>query len=705
MYNKRLKIFVSIIGFFTLVVVLRLLQMQVFSDSYYRARIEQLKLQRGRCRYLKTIRGKILDRNGKVLAVDEPSFELCIHYSFASLLDERVQHKLRGERFKSRLDELREVVDKCAQFKGVEPEQIRERIRKINDFIWNRRSFQAWRVNFPDSELIDKYKSVIAVPLAEALAEFEQKVPDPFTRRKLINKVDIAEMHQSWPLLQLETDDDIFAAQLEFDFPGIEIRAEAKRVYPFGPTAAQTIGWVGKPQKQDMRLFADDKLARYLEDDFAGKEDGVEYVCEAILRGRRGEAVYDIDNQLVRRTPTHFGQDVRLTLDIELQQRVEQYITDCNLNPNCHAPTAAVVIDVNTAQIDVNTAQILVLASLPSFNANTIRYEYGKLVTDPNEPLRNRAINKQYPPGSVVKPLILIAGLESGKITPDEVISCPDQKAPRGWPNCWIFNRFKIGHDYKWSNNARNAIKGSCNVYFSRLADRIEPSVLQRWLFAFGYGHQILSPPAEVRRSKAARNFRQVPGQISSKPVSPNTEIKSVEQLPPINARERRYFGIGQGNLRVSCLQVANAMAAIARGGIYKPPVLFLPSPGSEKSTGNDPCAVDLNLAKTTLSTVLEGMGAVVNEIGGTAYTPFSHSGIDAEGVRVYGKTGSTEKPYNAWFGGFAVDNRGRSIAIAVVVEGGQHGSTDAAPLARDIIQFCIEAGYIGQPMSFNQAP
>ena len=92
-------------------------------------------------------------------------------------------------------------------------------------------------------------------------------------------------------------------------------------------------------------------------------------------------------------------------------------------------------------------------------------------------------------------------------------------------------------------------------------------------------------------------------------------------------------------------------------------------------------------------------MNAVVNETGGTAHTQFEPflSTLAAEDVTAYGKTGSTERPEHAWLGGFAQDSTARKIAIAVVVEGGQHGSRDAAPLALEIIQFCIEAGYVGK--------
>jgi cell division protein FtsI/penicillin-binding protein 2 len=93
---------------------------------------------------------------------------------------------------------------------------------------------------------------------------------------------------------------------------------------------------------------------------------------------------------------------------------------------------------------------------------------------------------------------------------------------------------------------------------------------------------------------------------------------------------------------------------------------------------------------------VREGMRAIVEEPGGTAYPEFANAGFGAQGIRVYGKTGSTERPEHAWFAGFAVDSSGRAVAVAVLVEGGKRGSSDAAPLGRDILHFCVQAGYIG---------
>jgi penicillin-binding protein 2 len=370
-----------------------------------------------------------------------------------------------------------------------------------------------------------------------------------------------------------------------------------------------------------------------------------------------------------------------------LQQRIENYLLNYHHEPNCGPGMSAVVIDVGTSDI-------LALVSLPVYDLNSARYDYGKLVTDSNHPLINRAINAQYPPGSVVKPLILAAGLETGKITPEEIISCPDHAPPEGWPRCLIFIRSRVGHDSRWANTARNAIKGSCNIYFSQLADRIEPEVLQQWLFKFGYGHDDLFLPSSLideAKTDVVRNFNQAPGFISS--TNPKSEILSFEDIPPLRERDRRWFGIGQGNLRVTPLQVANAMAALARGGIYKQPRLIREPHNYEGE--------DLGISLETLAVIYDGMGAVVNEFNGTAHTPFEPflGTLTAEDVKVYGKTGSTERPEHAWFGGFAQDSTARKIAIAVVVEGGEHGSTDAAPLARNIIQLCIEAGYIGKPI------
>jgi len=702
-YDRRLRIFIGISLALFLMCLLRLAQMQLRADSSLQDEIAALKERRGWSKQLKSLRGKIFDRHGAVIAADVPRFQVYVNYRLSCFLDERVvQAKLSKarqedanpslydvhEEVDSRRQNIEFIIDKCTQF-GPSRVQIEQKIRELNDALWDFRSFISWVRGGVDPNLVAQYGGVNSIPASEALAALERRFPDPNERYRRIARVDdIPEMEKDLPLVELQTEDDVFAAQLAFmGMKYVQILPTGHRYYPFGPAAAQTIGWVGlATQERDQRLFAADPLAGYLAGEVCGREDGVEYVCESILRGRRGELVYDIDRQLVRQTETRFGQDVQLTLDINLQERIEKHLSDPQANPDyCNAPMAAVVIQIGSGDI-------LALVSLPSYDLNRGRYDYDKLQADPNRPMTNRTLNRLYPPGSVAKPSVLIAGLESGVIAPQEPISCPAKPAPEGWPDCLIYRQSKTGHDGSWLNNARNATKGSCNIYFSHMADRIESRVLQQWLFNFGYGRDIpLSCPAPPVPGSVPRRFAQVPGQIGSTLVPAYADIESLDQIPPLSRRDKIMFGIGQGNFRVTPLQVANAFAALARGGRYSVPNLFLePRPPQ-------PAPVDLQISPATLRVVYDGMSAVVNERGGTAYNVFVGSGLSRQGVKVYGKTGSTERPDHACFAGFAEDNEGAKIAIAVVVEGGQRGSRDAAPLARDIIQLCIEAGYVGR--------
>ena len=722
MFDKRIKIFITVSIFCLFICVLRLMQLQLAPQSSIQDRISDLKLQKGRSLRLNTLRGRILDRNGRILASDEPSFQLNIKYQLARFLDQRVTdaalllaaqssdpdkalQKVK-EQIRTNLDKLEQILQKSSHF-SQNPTRLKDRITNINNQIWNLKTFQAWRQNCSKSDFLIKNKdNLLSVRPADFIADFERRFPDPNERLLLIEKTDIFEMHKNYPLFELLTADDIFTAQLEFmNIEEIVIEPRPRRVYPYGSSAAHTIGWVSPPQQDDEKLFEDDKLLKYLSGEVSGRY-GAEYVCEAILRGRRGEIFYDIDGN-VSNTQNQIGSDVRITLDIILQKKIEDYLSNYIFDSNYGTAKAAVVIDVPSGDI-------LAMVSLPSFDLNAARYDYDALLADNTEPLINRCIYKLYPPGSSVKPLILIAGLESGSITPDETISCPAHKPPAGWPQCWINIQYSwLGHDDQWAdsggNIARNAIKGSCNIYFSRLADRIDPNTLQSWLYKFGYGRKILDPPAGFADSKFDRTFIQSAGIISSS--RPDASAAGLEQLPPIEPGERRFFGIGQGNLRVTVLQAANAIAAIARGGIYQNPRLFIEAdpnslpvdPNGEpastelgRSAEPKSLPISLDIHPSTLNTIYDGMGAVVNEINGTAFSVFQNSNFAADGIRLYGKTGSTEAPETAWFAGFAKDASGRCIALAVLVEGGQHGASDAAPLAREILKFCIDAGYLG---------
>ena len=676
------------------VCIAALAKLQLFAGSDYLKEISEFEQSRNKSRQFKTIRGKILDRNGKVIATDEAEFELDVNYGLTRYFDKRdlrarkllaakredaakIFGKLNDD-IASKVGQLEHIIDKCVQLGGSR-EEILSRIEGINNTIWNLRSFQAWRRRCANSSVITKYGDIASVPLSEALQDFSASVPNEDERLLLIAKgAEIAEMKKDWSLIPLESDDDIFAAQVEFaGTDGVNVKAAASRIYPYGRSACQTVGWVGRSVGAAAEPFADDRLMRYLDGEVCGREDGVEYACEGVLRGKRGEIIYDLDGKVVGETQTDFGKDVKLTLDIELTKQVAEHLANPAFNSNSNSPMAAVVVDVNSGDI-------ISMVSLPEYDINRIRYDYGKLRNDPCRPLVNRAINAVYPPGSVIKPLIVIAGMESGKVTSGEVISCAAGRPEKGWPACWIQKQGSC-HDDKWANNARNALKGSCNVYLSLLANRLDTRLLQQYLYDFGYGREAVKVSDAVEQSGLSRNLRQAEGVISS--GAAGGEVKDFNEIAVLDDGEKRWFGIGQGNLRVTPLQVADSMATIARGGIFLQPKLFADGISEPR---------DLRISSASLNVVRDGMWAVVNEAEGTAYNEFRSSDFGSNGVKVYGKTGSTERPFHAWFAGFAEDRRGRKLAFAVIVEGGAHGASDAAPLARDMLKFCMDAGYIG---------
>lgn len=707
MYDQRIKVFLGLAGAMLLLCLGRLVQMQLQSRNILNERIQNLKDIQSTSEQFNSVRGRILDRNGCELARDEVHWKLLVSYwDLIKYQDPNLQTVLRNRaRAKEDPRALDRVEKKLAKYQNLIDELINRcitfdlprrdalaQVQKINTDVWNQRLHFAWRQKCKDSPLGLKWQGKMgAAPLQAVKKDFIEQFPNRNERLEEVGRVDIQEMRWDYPLLEISSQDATYAQQEFSDIPGVSIQPMAERVYPYDSAAAQTIGWMGGASPIHLsKLFADDPLASYLDGEICGRMDGVEYVCEAVLRGRRGQEVTDIDNNITRKINTQYGQDVTLTLDIQLQAAIEQELTNTPRQPSWTGNMAAVIIDVFSADI-------LAMVSLPTCNLNRVRYDYGKTL-DPNA-LINRCLKEHYKPGSVAKPITLVAGLEGGYITPQEIISCPSHPAPRGWPNCHIWRSHHIGHDYQWDNTARNALKGSCNVYFSHLAyDRIDdPRELQQWLFAFGYGQQVpfqYPPLPDNVDPNQARRLKQSAGQIASV-TNYRQWVTSFDQIGELKKVDTRWVGMGEGNFWTTVLQAANSMATFARGGLRINPRLFILSQHQTPDQAFS-SPIDLNLSRVTLDTVYDGLHAVVNESGGTAYKAFHPMRFDQNGVTVWGKTGSTQAPENAWFGGFAKDQQGRQIAIALFVEGGEHGSSDASPLAAEVLRLCIEHGYLG---------
>lgn len=691
MYYLRLKIFVSLCIGVLMIALWRLAFLQLRCADQARGEIQKMRILPPE--RLPTVRGKIFDRNGQTLALDRPVFSLHISYELTRHADTRWRqgHILRQisettpqreveadlqEEWSDSQQMLQRAVEIAATVGNVPRDEIETRIEEINDRIWELARYIGWRRRNPD------------LPLAEYRRQCDDISPAQIVR------MDLNEMHASYPLVDLGTDDALLNAQLELvAMEGLSILPEPKRTYPFHTAACQLLGWVGPGQKQELQLFEEDEYQRYLENEVLGK-DGLEKAFEPVLRGRRGQVVYDKDGREMSRTEPQYGSDVHLTLDIGLQQKIESFLLQPETNPNADSPCAVVVLDGAANDI-------LATASTPVFDLNTVRRYYNRLIKDPNRPMTNKALERNYPPGSTAKPLILLMGLEEGKILPSDIIHCAFQPPPSGWPRC-LLQRMGGCHDSRWEaeggNIARNALRGSCNIYFSQLANRLEGKTLQSWLFEFGFGQTALNlelPQAFVEKNPQRASFtpqlRQAYGNLTDS--LQDAPAKTFDTLPPLqNDWERKFWGIGQGNLRATVLQVANALGIIARNGLVKSPRLVL----DESDFFNERRQHQLPISPKTFEVIRDGMSAVVNEEGGSAYRVFHNSELYNRGMKIFGKTGSTERPEHAWFECFAEDKAGRLVVVVVLVEGGLRGSDDAAPLGHGILTLCSDAGYIG---------
>ncbi|MCI0498696.1 MAG: hypothetical protein L0Y36_03310 [Planctomycetales bacterium] len=692
MYHLRLKIFILLcLGGLT-VAVGRLMILQTMHIQQARQNLEQMRiLGPQQC---PTIRGRILDRHGNAVALDKPAFYLHINYELTRLMDPRwregkilravteektrqeVEREFYDEKWKDSLDALNRTIDLAWQLADVSRDEVVESIQQINNFIWERARYIQWLRRNRGRSRSDYRAERDSIPPGQIVG------------------IDLWEMHQTYPLVELKTQSDLLRAQIELlDLKELEIRSEAKRIYPYESAACQVLGWVAPWQEHEIEVFEHDKYMSYQEGEVLGKA-GVEKACEPALRGRRGEVTYDREGNLLDRVEPQYGRDIQLTLDIELQRKIEKLLSAQNM-PHEGKPSAAVVLEAANGDI-------LAMASIPVFDLNTIRQRenYNRIFdpNNPDKPWEHKALERNYPPGSTAKPLALIAGLEEHKIGPHDAISCSAWKLPpQGWPRCLLQRNYSIGHDDHFGqggNYARNAIRGSCNVYFSQLTNRLKGQALQSWLFQFGLGQDVLSIP--LPENAAVNGVLDVPlnqarGCLTYDVYQPR--VTAASELKPIPDWEKKWWGIGQGSLRVTMLQTANALSAIARGGIYKSPRLVY----DDTDPYNERHRRTIPVSASTLSVVRDGMKAVIYESHGTAQAEFQGSDLFGRDMTIYGKTGSTERPNHAWFECFAEDSSGRTIVVAVLVEGGQRGAGEAAPLGHQILRYCNEAGYIGR--------
>jgi penicillin-binding protein 2 len=613
-FSKRTLGAMLVISVLVLMLIGRLVFLQIWRHDYY---VELSQGNRVRLDPIPASRGLILDRNGKVLADNEPAYQL---------------------------------------------ELIREQVPDLDDTL---RRLAALRLIDPDE--LDDTRHMILL------------------RRSFDNV----------PVRLRLTDEEIgrFAVH-RYEFPGVDLATRQTRHYPFGQLGVHALGYVSAISEQDLEHI---DRASYAGTTLIGKL-GVESAFEHELHGKNGfrEILVNAQGRSVQRQgayapelhslPPVAGEDLVLALDLQAQQAAEDGLGNHR---------GAVVA------IDPSTGDVLALASKPGFDPASFargltRTEYAALSDDIDKPLLNRALRGTYPSGSTIKPALALAALTYHLVDPNRQEFCSGVFHLPG--SSLLFREGKTGrHGYL---DLTHAIAKSCDVYFFGLAATVGGERIATFLTQFGYGALTgidisgekpgLLPSPEWKR----QYFKHPADQVWFPGDSVN-------------------FGIGQGYLLVTPLQLAHVASVLAeRGRSFRPRLVTGVRDLAGKITPIPPSPNPpiVGVSDADWDTVLNGM------IGAATY---GTAAAISKGARytIAGKTGTaqvftvsrsehlTDKVAerlkdHSWFIAFAPVEAPR-IAVAVLVENGGFGASAAAPIARRVMDAYLLRQSTGNPEEY----
>ena len=455
-------------------------------------------------------------------------------------------------------------------------------------------------------------------------------------------------------------------------FPGVDITAGLARHYPLGSQSVHALGYVGRIDEQALKNL---DSSNYRGTTYAGKI-GIEKTYESLLHGKVGLQQVETTAQgrvirVLNRTAPVSGRNIYLTIDSRVQAIAEEAFGDYS---------------GSAIAIDPNNGDILVFVSLPAYDPNPfvngIEFDdYAALRDNEKQPLFNRALRGQYPPGSTIKPFVALAGLEQGVTGSHSSTYCPgfyslpgSTRKYRDWK--------RTGHG---TVDLSKAIVQSCDVYFYDLALSLGIDRMHEYRKHFGFGN---------------RTGIDIQGELAG--LLPSREWKRSRRDQPWFPGETVITGIGQGFFLVTPIQLATATAALANGGrVMQPNIVH----AEQEANSNELIPHRPRLLETISiqeqehwDSVITAMTDVVHSARGTA----RRIGKDSP-YMMAGKTGTAQvfglkqdEKYDAaaipeklrdhaLFIGFApVDNP--KIAIAVIVENGGGGGSVAAPIARTIL-------------------
>ncbi len=487
---------------------------------------------------------------------------------------------------------------------------------------------------------------------------------------EIINKIKKHKHFSIFQSIKIARDIDFNIVSLLKEYndllPGVDVIVESKRLYNFDCNMSHLLGYAREVTQRQLKRMSYLRLG-----DLIG-QSGVEQSYDNFLRGQKGVNFVAISrngekitryNSGINDIPVRNGFDITLSIDKVLQEKAEDMLK--------YRRGAAVAIDPNNGEV-------LCLVSKPDYDPRKFSGRvpaeiYNKLRDDPGKPLYNRAIQSMYPPGSTWKMFVALAALQEGLINENTTFYCPGalQYGKRSY-GC---------HGAHGMISLRRAIQHSCNVYFYHVGMKLGFEKMAHYGKIFGFGQ---------------RTAIDVPH-----------EGKGI--MPTIKWLAKRYqkrrwipkglivnYGIGQGEISVTPLQMAVYCAALANGGtIHQPHVVkSIHNSILKKSQKIDYESRKLPIKPYYFKLIRSAMYAVVNESGGTA------NNAQIPGIKVAGKTGTAQNPHgrdHSWFICFAPYDKPK-IAIAVIVENAGFGSSVAAPIARDLV-----AKYLGVKMKAVQ--
>ncbi len=512
------------------------------------------------------------------------------------------------------------------------------------------------------------------------IAALRQEVEDPeklLARMAELLDLDLAILQKRWAAGRrfpryrpVPLADDVSRSVLEqvmehsVELPGILTEVRPVRFYPYGESAAHLFGYLGEITEEELRAAP---YRAYHAGDFVGK-NGLEKVFEQYLNGIPGERRVEVDVQ---------GKKLRI---LKTQEPVPGNRVTLTINRDLQLATEAAFGDQAGAAValDVRTGEVLAMVSKPGYDPSLFArgitgQEWVELLHNPLDPLQNRALKGQYPPGSIFKIVTVLAALESGQATARTKVNCQGELTVGNRTfRCWK----KGGHGI---TDLKKALQESCDVWFYEVGQQVGIDRIAAMARRLGLG-----TPTGLELTGERQG------------LIPDQQWKQQKFNDRWYRGETLIASIGQGYILTTPLQLATLMATVANGGTVLRPYLVKrieDMAGKVRQETKPQVVQQAHLDQSHLDVLRRGLEAVVNEPRGTAWLsrikelPFA------------GKTGTSqvvhqrkrrkrdaEIPYrlrdHALFTAYA-PAANPEIAVAVVVEHGSHGSTAAAPIAR----------------------